>query len=362
MNVNTVLNLAVPALAFLGGVAGVPSGQYYSYDLELKETNFAPNHADLQARQSEKTALRIMPLGASIWLVDMVGSKQNGNMTDRDFEATPGYTIDQVRKAASNSYGYKPNAELHHNDDDAKKALAARVAMLDYLIPDGYGRVFHPQIPLHGMIASLVVCEIMKDYQARIGYPVWTPPPENTSCKVKPSPTPSAPPKPPPPPTHPTLIPLPPFEPKYDCKGSKLCGSPLLRLKDRDHAVDLNILQRRTTLMETVGANLTGLAAASFLKRINIGWRMGAGESYIMMYWTWWEQQKEQLDEKQRIEYFRRWPPPPEWLIWMIEIIWDLDPKDFEDEDDYSPYFRRTETLGFGSEDDYKNAIRDEEE
>ncbi|KAH7202487.1 hypothetical protein ACKRZS_007859 [Fusarium odoratissimum] len=94
----------------------------------------------------------------------------------------------------------------------------------------------------------------------------------------------------------------------------------------------------------------------------DICWRMGAGESYIMIYTTWWEQQKEQLDEKQRIEYFRRWPPAPEWLIWMIEAIWDLNPKDFEDDDDYSPYFRRTKALGFGSEDDYKNAMRDEAE
>ncbi|KAF4501902.1 Lipase 1 [Fusarium agapanthi] len=137
-----------------------------------------------------------------------------------------------------------PNAELHHYGDDAKKALAARVAILDYLIPDGYGRVFDPQIPLHEMIASLVVYEIMKDYQVRIGYAVWTPPPDNTSCRLKPSPAPSAPPKPPPPPTRPTLIPLPPFEPKYDSKGCKLCSGPLLRLKDCDHAV--NYLRRGT--------------------------------------------------------------------------------------------------------------------
>lgn len=120
-----------------------------------------------------------------------------------------------------------PNAELHHDGDDAKKALATRADISNYLIPDGYGRVFHPQIALHEMIASLVIYEIMLDHQARIGYAVWTPPTENTSCKtVKPSPTPSAPPKPPPPPTRPTLIPLPPFEPKYDCKGSKLVSLP----------------------------------------------------------------------------------------------------------------------------------------
>jgi hypothetical protein len=46
----------------------------------------------------------------------------------------------------------------------------------------------------------------------------------------------------------------------------------------------------------------------------------------------------------------------------MIEVIWDLDPKDFENDDDYSPYFKRIEILGFGSEDDYKNAMCDEEE
>jgi hypothetical protein len=94
----------------------------------------------------------------------------------------------------------------------------------------------------------------------------------------------------------------------------------------------------------------------------DICWRMGAGESYIMVYSSWWEQEKEQLDEKQRIEYFRKWPPPPEWLIWMMEAIWDLDPQDFEDDDKYSPYFKRTEALGFGSEADYKNAMQDEAE
>lgn len=60
------------------------------------------------------------------------------------------------------------------------------------------------------------------------------------------------------------------------------------------------------------------------------------------------------LDESQRIEYFRKWPPPPRWLTWMIEVIWDLNPEDFDDDDDYWPYFRRTKALGFGGEDDYQ--------
>lgn len=86
----------------------------------------------------------------------------------------------------------------------------------------------------------------------------------------------------------------------------------------------------------------------------SICWRMGAGEDYITIFFTWWKEQKESLAQSQRIEYFRKWPPPPRWLRWMIEVIWDLNPEDFDDDDDYWPYFRRTKALGFGGEDDYK--------
>ena len=90
----------------------------------------------------------------------------------------------------------------------------------------------------------------------------------------------------------------------------------------------------------------------------SICWRMGAGESYIIIFFTWWKEQKESLDESQRIDYFRKWPPPLPWLTWMIEVIWDLDPEDFDDDDDYWPYFRRTKALGFGGENDYKSQER----
>jgi hypothetical protein len=72
MHLQALISLALPALALLGAAAGVPSGQYSSYDLGLNETNFASSHADLKARQSQRPALRIMPLGASI--VSGVGS------------------------------------------------------------------------------------------------------------------------------------------------------------------------------------------------------------------------------------------------------------------------------------------------
>ncbi|KOC15195.1 hypothetical protein AFLA70_593g000510 [Aspergillus flavus AF70] len=83
--------------------------------------------------RADKVPLRVLPLGASItwgvnsasgngyraplrnkltstgWEVDMVGTKQHGNMTDNDVEAHSGDTIDQVKAAAQGSLKYKPN-------------------------------------------------------------------------------------------------------------------------------------------------------------------------------------------------------------------------------------------------------------
>lgn len=89
---------------------------------------------------------------------------------------------------------------------------------------------------------------------------------------------------------------------------------------------------------------------------------MGEGEDYIETFFTWWEEAKESLDESQRIEYFRKWPPPPRWLGWMSELIWDLDFEDFEDEENYQPYFVRTKELGFGGEEEYQKDWEEHEE
>ncbi|KAF4995624.1 hypothetical protein FGRMN_5016 [Fusarium graminum] len=165
MHVKTVFSLVLPALAFLGGAAGLPSGQYSDYEAEYKENAFVSTHAGLTTRQSAKPALRILPLGASIvsgvgsstgngfrkplrdqlrykgWDVNMVGSKQNGDMTDRDFEATSGFVIDQARDAARNSYGYKPNVvvmNLGTNDANQNKVDGAG-GRLEGLLNDLWG-------------------------------------------------------------------------------------------------------------------------------------------------------------------------------------------------------------------------------
>lgn len=93
----------------------------------------------------------------------------------------------------------------------------------------------------------------------------------------------------------------------------------------------------------------------------SIFWRMGAGESHMMVFQTWWDQQRLYYDESQRIEYFRRWPPPPRWLTWMIEVIWDLEPwgSDPPESFDYSQYFARVEELGFGTQVEFERDLDD---
>ena len=93
----------------------------------------------------------------------------------------------------------------------------------------------------------------------------------------------------------------------------------------------------------------------------DIGWRMGDGETHVLVFASWWEAQKDRLDEAQRIEYFRQWPPPPRWLKWMIDVVWDLEPWESDDPEsfDYAPYFARTEELGFGTEGEFNLDVED---
>lgn len=93
----------------------------------------------------------------------------------------------------------------------------------------------------------------------------------------------------------------------------------------------------------------------------SICWRMGTGESHVMVFNAWWDRRKIDLSESQRVAYFRKWPPPPRWLTWMIDVIWDLRPWELDDPDafDYSPYFDKVERLGFGSEADFDRDMND---
>ncbi|KAM0547807.1 hypothetical protein ACHAPJ_010269 [Fusarium lateritium] len=107
----------------------------------LTEIDASDNTASLDAEtglssRANDFYLRVMPLGASItqgylstdnngyrkwlrsqlrykgWKVNMVGSKQNGDMKDRDNDGWPGYVIDQVHNEFRKSMWMKPNLVL----------------------------------------------------------------------------------------------------------------------------------------------------------------------------------------------------------------------------------------------------------
>lgn len=75
-----------------------------------------------------------------------------------------------------------PQAELHHDNEVSKRDLAKRADIVDYLVPRGYARVFHPQIPLHELISALVILQIKLEHEVRRGYAVWTDVNKNSYC------------------------------------------------------------------------------------------------------------------------------------------------------------------------------------
>lgn len=119
-------------------------------------------------------------------------------------------------------------------------------------------------------------------------------------------------------------------------------------------------VDRVSALVKQYGAVPPPWVYAEDSHPFSIQWRMGDGETHVMVFGEWWEQQK--LTEKERIEYFRKWPPPPRWTAWMAEVIWDLDPwkGEGEGEFDYSPYFKRLTDLGFEGVADYERDLDDE--
>ena len=77
----------------------------------------------------------------------------------------------------------------------------------------------------------------------------------------------------------------------------------------------------------------------------SIRWRMGEGETLMMVFYEWWEEQK--WSEAERVAYFRKWPPPPRWIPWMADRIWDLQSWESAGQFDYARYYPRLKQFGF---------------
>lgn len=78
----------------------------------------------------------------------------------------------------------------------------------------------------------------------------------------------------------------------------------------------------------------------------SIGWRMGSGESHLMILFEWLDQQNLNFDE--RLNYLKKYPAPARWYQWIISFLWDdVDPYDFEDDKEYLPHLKKLKQLGF---------------
>ncbi|MFO0968349.1 MAG: hypothetical protein U0793_22570 [Gemmataceae bacterium] len=124
---------------------------------------------------------------------------------------------------------------------------------------------------------------------------------------------------------------------------------------DQPHPLDQEI----ASYVEKYGAVPPPWIAVPDTHPYDICWRMGAGEGYLDVFRRWWDSQN--LEEPERIGYFRKWPPPPRWLAWLIGAIWGIEPEEDEEVEDaaYAPYFARLEALGFGSRAEYEKDLDD---
>ncbi len=86
-------------------------------------------------------------------------------------------------------------------------------------------------------------------------------------------------------------------------------------------------------------------------------WRMGAGETYCMVYWSWLNENLK--SESELIEFFKKYPAPPRWLGSMANTIWKLEP--MEESFDYSKYFSKLKNYGFEGIEKYKEDLSNEQ-
>jgi len=86
----------------------------------------------------------------------------------------------------------------------------------------------------------------------------------------------------------------------------------------------------------------------------SLRWRMGPGEDFIRMWWTWWVERP--FSEVEKLTYFQEWPPPHRWLGFVINAVWDVDPD--QDAERAATCFDRTSALGFGDRKDYERELQ----
>jgi hypothetical protein len=85
-------------------------------------------------------------------------------------------------------------------------------------------------------------------------------------------------------------------------------------------------------------------------------WRMGSGETFVMVFSNWFEDNFQ--DEISKIEFFLKYPAPPRWLEVMATYIWDIE-IDIEEGFEQSIFLEKLKKLGFSGTDEYIKDLED---
>ena len=86
----------------------------------------------------------------------------------------------------------------------------------------------------------------------------------------------------------------------------------------------------------------------------SIGWRMGAGETYMTYFWDWLDEQN--WSQQELAQYFLEQDLPPAWLLWVAELVLEVDEPDLDtpEEDRLNQLRPELEKMGFTGFDQFQ--------
>lgn len=111
-------------------------------------------------------------------------------------------------------------------------------------------------------------------------------------------------------------------------------------------------LKSSKVLLEKYGDIPPPWIYAPDLHPYSMGWRMGGGETHMMIFNEWLDQNPLSFDD--RVKFLQKYPAPARWYKWIIYFLWKVDSSEFG-ETDYFPYFEKLEKLGFSNTNDFTN-------
>ena len=91
----------------------------------------------------------------------------------------------------------------------------------------------------------------------------------------------------------------------------------------------------------------------------SMGWRMGSGETHLMVLNEWFDAQKFTFEE--RLVYVKKYPCSPMWYGWIVHFLLEVDTIEFYEEEEYFPYFEKLKELGFKDTDKFVEDLNRED-